>query len=446
MYHAIIILWSIILQGSDTVTMKDNRYKKYIGYGVTAFLVIAASIFFFFFLFKLDSIRGFFSFLARILEPFFLGAVIAYLVAPFYNLLHRNLYDFFSRKMKPRRAGQLSVGISLFISIVAVLLVIFSLFAMIVPQFVNSIINIFNSLETYSINLQHWIGGMLEGNPELAAKVDATLIKYYEVLMTWLDSKMTPDLEALFTSISGLGDLFSGIVSRVFTVVRVAKDFLIGVIASAYLLVAKRHLIAQAKKITYGLFPLKTANYIIYEGRYIHTVFGGFIRGKLLDSLIIGILCFIGCTLFKFPYALVISVIVGVTNIIPFFGPFVGAIPSALLILMVDPIKCIYFILFVVVLQQFDGNVLGPKILGNTTGLSSFWVLFSIILFGGLFGFVGMIIGVPVFAVIYSLISNTINHLLKKKTLSLETNDYELLDHVDESNSDFIHLKDPTLK
>lgn len=426
--------------------MKDNKYQKYVAYGVTAFLVIAASIFFFFFLFKINAIRSFLGFLSQILEPFFVGAVIAYLVTPFYNMLHRNLNDWLSHKLKPRRASQLSVGISLLISIITVLLVVISLFAMIVPQFVNSIINIFNSLETYSVNLQHWIWDLLDGNPELAAKVDAMYLKYYQALMTWLDSKMTPDVEALLTSISGLGDLFSGIISSVFTVVRIAKDFLIGIIVSAYLLVAKRHLIAQAKKMIYGALPLKPANYIVYECRYIHTVFGGFIRGKLLDSLIIGILCFCGCTLFKFPYALVVSVIVGVTNIIPFFGPFVGAIPSAILILMVDPMKCIYFIIFIVVLQQFDGNVLGPKILGNTTGLSSFWVLFSIILFGGLFGFVGMIIGVPLFAVIYSIISNVVNHQLKKKTLSLDTADYELLDHVDESNNDFIHLKDPTLK
>lgn len=426
--------------------MRDKKYPSYLANGLTAFLVIAASIFFFFLLSNLHQIRSFLGFLSRILEPFFVGAVMAYLVTPLYNLLHRNLNDLLSHKMKPRRAAQLSVGISLFISIVTVLLVIFSLFAMIVPQFVNSIINIFNSLETYSVNLQHWIWSVLDDNPELAAKVDALYLKYYQILMTWLDSKMTPDMEALLTSISGLGDLFSGIISSVFTVVRIAKDFLIGVIVSAYLLVAKRHLIAQAKKLIYGLFPLKPANYIVYECRYIHTVFGGFIRGKLLDSLIIGVLCFCGCTLFQFPYALVISVIVGVTNIIPFFGPFVGAIPSALLILMVNPVKCIYFVLFIVVLQQFDGNVLGPKILGNTTGLSSFWVLFSILLFGGLFGFIGMVIGVPLFAVIYSLISNGINHRLKKKTLSLDTNEYELLDHVDESNRSFVHMKDPTLK
>lgn len=426
--------------------MRDNKYQKYLAYGVTAFLVIAASIFFFFFLFKLDSIRGFLRFLTQILEPFFVGAVIAYLVTPFYNMLHRNLRDFFSRKLKPRHASRLAVGLSLLISVITILLVVFSLFAMIVPQFVKSIINIFNSLETYSVNLQHWIWNLLEDNPELAAKVDAMYLKYYQALMTWLESKMTPDVEALLTSISGLGDLFSGIISSVFTVVRIAKDFFIGIIVSVYLLVAKRHLIAQAKKIVYGAFSLKAANYIVYECRYIHTVFGGFIRGKLLDSLIIGILCFCGCTLFKFPYALVISVIVGVTNIIPFFGPFVGAIPSAFLILIVDPMKCIYFILFIVVLQQFDGNVLGPKILGNTTGLSSFWVLFSIILFGGLFGFVGMIIGVPLFAVIYSIISNVVNHQLKKKTLSLETNEYELLDHVDETTNNFVRLKDPTLK
>ena len=164
-------------------------------------------------------------------------------------------------------------------------------------------------------------------------------------------------------------------------------------------------------------------------------------RGKLLDSLIIGILSFIVCSILKFPYTPIIAVFVGVTNVIPIFGPFLGAIPSAFLILLVSPRQCLYFIIFIIALQQFDGNILGPKILGNSTGLSSFWVMFAILIFGGLFGFVGMAIGVPLFAVIYSIVSEYINHLLKKRGLSEDTNDYRGDKRLDAETREFVHAE-----
>ena len=183
---------------------------------------------------------------------------------------------------------------------------------------------------------------------------------------------------------------------------------------------------------------LKWANNVIEELRFVNQMFGGFIIGKLVDSLIIGIICFIGTSLMKMPFTLLISVIIGVTNIIPFFGPFIGAIPTGFLVLLVSPVKCIYFLIFILLLQQFDGNILGPKILGDSTGLSSFWVLFSILLFGGLFGFVGMIIAVPAFAVIYDLIARAVHFSLKNKKLSMATEDYKDLDHIDEKDGRFI--------
>ena len=354
--------------------------------------------------------------------------------------------EVFSKKLKPRHARPISVGISLFISILLALLVLVGTFALVVPRFISSIIGIVNSLQTYSNNIVIWLNDVLSGHPEVAEQVQDTYENLANSFMTWVNSKLTPDAEAMLSSLGNLSALLSGVVSGVKIVIRLLKDFIIGMFVSAYLLISKRRLIAQAKKIVYGLFPQKYANYIIYECRYIQNVFGGFIRGKLLDSLIIGLICFAGCTIFRFPFPIVVSVIVGVTNIIPFFGPFVGAIPSAVLILLVSPIKCIYFVIFILALQQFDGNWLGPKILGNTTGLSSFWVLFSILLFGGLYGFVGMIIAVPLFAVIYSLISSYINHRLTKRTMSLDTREYELLDHVDETSGAFVHLKDPETK
>ena len=425
--------------------MKE-KHQKYIAAGLTAFCVIAASLLLFFLLYQFRTFYNITRQIVQILEPFFVGLVIAYLIAPLYNLLMRNVGDALSKKMKQRHANTFAVAVSLFLSILVALLAIVALVALIVPRFINSIMGIYNSLELYSNNFILWMNDVLSGNPELAHQAEALYQQFSATFLEWINTKLVPNAEALMNSISSISTILSGVISGVKILVRLVKDFIIGFIASAYLLVSKRRLIAQGKKIVYGLLPLKASNFILIQCRYIHTVFGGFIRGKLLDSLIIGIICFIGCSIFRFPYPLVISVIVGVTNVIPFFGPFVGAIPSAVLILMVSPIKCVYFVIFILALQQFDGNVLGPKILGNTTGLSSFWVLFSILLFGGMFGFVGMIIAVPLFAVIYSLISGYINHCLNKKRLPLETEHYELLDRVEDSGKVFVHMKDPTVK
>ena len=425
--------------------MKE-KYQKYIAWGLTAFCVIASSILLFFLLYKLNAIKAAVKGFMQILEPFLVGALIAYLLAPIYNALLRNLEPVFRKKLKQKLSHGFAVGISLFVSIMLALLVVVGLFALVVPQFINSIVGIINSLDTYSNNVVHWLNTALAGHPDVAAQVESTFQSISDSFMDWVNNKLAPNAEALLKSISNLSTVLSGVVSGVKVVVRVIKDFIIGQIVAAYLLVSKRHMIGQVKKITYGLLPRKSANYLVAEFRYISDVFGGFIRGKLMDSLIIGVICFVGCTILRIPYALVVSVIVGVTNIIPFFGPFIGAIPSALLILLDSPLKCVYFVIFVLALQQFDGNILGPKILGNTTGLSSFWVLFSIMLFGGLFGFVGMIIAVPLFAVIYSLISTYINHRLKKRELTQVTKEYELLEQIDVGSGKFVHMQDPEIK
>lgn len=425
--------------------MKE-KYSNYIATGLTAFLVIAASILLFFVLHSFPAIKHTVGGFVRILEPFIVGAVIAYLLAPLYNRMVRNLEPFFARKLSAKRAHTLAVALALTGSILAAVAVTVGTLALVVPRFINSIVGIVGSLETYSDNIMHWLSNMLSGYPDMAAQVEDVYQNASSYFLNWVNTKLTPNVEALWQSISSLSTIFSGVVSGVRVVVRIGKDYILGMFVAAYLLVSKKRLIAQAKKILYSIARLPIANYVLSECRFIQNVFGGFIRGKLLDSLIIGIICFVCCSLFRFPYPIVVSVIVGVTNIIPFFGPFVGAIPSALLILLTSPIKCLYFVIFIIALQQFDGNFLGPKILGSSTGLSSFWVLFSIILFGGMFGFVGMVIAVPLFAVIYSLIDVLVNYLLKKKSMSVNTEDYELLDHIDEDSKDFIHMKDPTVK
>ena len=300
---------------------------------------------------------------------------------------------------------------------------------MVIPEVIRSIQNAVAALPENMRNLSIWVSQVLENNPE----AETIAINSLNRLSEWAQGVLEPNLDKI---LGILGNLSLGVISLLVWL----KNLLIGVIVMIYLLNIKDQFVALAKKITYGLFSVEWANRIVREARFIHKVFGGFIIGKIVDSLIIGIMCFVCLSFMKMPYTLLVSVIVGVTNVIPFFGPFIGAIPSAFLILLVSPIQCLYFLIFILLLQQFDGNILGPKILGDSTGVSSFWVLFSILLFGGLFGFVGMIIGVPTFAVIYRLTGDFINSKLKKRKLSVRTEDYQELDYVEETDGSYKKL------
>ena len=224
----------------------------------------------------------------------------------------------------------------------------------------------------------------------------------------------------------------------VYSILRQFWNFIIGFIISIYLIASKELYAAQAKKIVYAFLPLETANRLISNVRFAHKTFGGFFVGKILDSIIIGIICFVIINFLNMPFSVLISVIIGVTNIIPFFGPFLGAIPSILLILFIDPMQALYFLIFVIILQQVDGNIIGPKILGSSTGLSSFWVIFSITLFGGMFGIFGMIIGVPVFAVIFAFFKSLVEFRLTNRNLHPETNKYLRLLYIDAESKEFI--------
>ena len=208
----------------------------------------------------------------------------------------------------------------------------------------------------------------------------------------------------------------------------------IGIVVSIYLLFSKEKFIAQSKKLIYSVFERSTANNLISDFQMINRTFIGFLGGKIVDSIIIGILCYVCISFIGTPYPLLISVIVGVTNIIPYFGPFIGAIPSALLVLMVDPMECLYFVIFIFLLQQFDGNILGPKILGDSIGVSAFWIIFSVTVFGGLLGVLGMVIGVPLFAVIYNLVNRRVRKNLKKRGYPVETDDYKFMVKMDDQN------------
>ena len=390
---------------------KKPHIKPYL-YGMLAgFGAISLSILFFFLIYRFQGFGDAISKLTGILMPFIYGAVIAYLLKPVCNCV-----EDFLRRLLPEKmwtaANMLAVTISLLFGI----LVVYALIMMIVPQLITSVTTLYYTARNNLNDFVDWASHqeIIASNQKLLDFIETSYDNLQDTLDNLVRTKLVPSMQSLL----------SGAALGVMSFVTFLKNIVIGLIVSVYLLASRKKFGQQGKLILYSLVKPRWADLIMEEVRYADRMFGGFINGKILDSAIIGVLCYIACLIFKFPSALLVSVIIGVTNVIPFFGPFIGAIPATLLILIQNPIKALWFVLFVLVLQQVDGNIIGPKILGNTTGLSSFWVLFAILLFGGLWGFVGMIIGVPLFAVIYDVIKKLVFHGLNRNDESGMVNLY----------------------
>ncbi len=399
--------------------------KKYLYWGITAFLAVCGSICFYYLLFHSKKLwDGFFS-VINIIMPVVDGFVLAYLLSPVLNHIERKvLYPLYTSISHTDRADFTTKikkrlrKISIFITLLLVTLILYCFFSIVIKQLVDSIQSIILQFPYYIRNLNDWLLGIFENNRELEETMATLLERHAARLEEWATTELIPQANALVKTLS------TGLIGNVIGLAKALWNLLIGFIISIYLLDGKENFAGQGKKIVYSLFRTDTANVFISNVRFIHKTFIGFVSGKIVDSIIIGIICYFGTILMGTPYAVLISVIIGVTNIIPFFGPYMGAIPSAILILMVDPRQCLYFIIFILILQQFDGNILGPKILGDSTGLNSFWVIFSITFFGGLFGILGMVIGVPVFAVIYAGIRAVTGRRLEEKHLPSSTEAY----------------------
>lgn len=422
------------LCGGEKVKMREHKYEKYIYGGITAVLVIAVAILMIFFLSEINAVMRFVRKLLIILEPIIIGAVLTFLVAPIYNMTCRGTNRLLeTNKNKTRKIGWQEKTVATIVSLIFLSIVIVSLFYLIIPQLYSSIVSIINNMSVYVQNINDWIGQIFEDNPELESEILTIYQEAVVRLQSWATTNLIPNLHNL-EGLQNIGKVVGGVSSSVVGVINLAKNLLIGLIVMIYLLNIKDTLAKQAKRMIYAFLPKRVADGTVTEFGIIHQCFSGFIIGKIIDSLIIGVLCFILMKIFHLPFELLISVIVGVTNVIPFFGPFIGAIPSAILVFLISPMQCLYFVILILVLQQFDGNILGPKILGNSTGLSSFWVLFSILLFGGLFGFIGMIIAVPMTAVIFDLFKKLIEHCLRKKNLSTDVEAYGRKSQIDEEN------------
>lgn len=386
--------------------MKDPYKRRYFYLMLSIFFAISLSILVFFAMYRFQGIGDGLHKLSEILAPFIYGGVVAYLLRPVCNSYEKFFHDLLPKQLKSM-AGAVSVGLSLVTGILAV----YVLIIMIVPQLISSIQNLWYSLPDKVNSFIAWARAAF-GEEEVIAQLlhmfDNSTSALYQELDAWASGTLTPYI----TSIVG------GVGSSVMKVLRFLYDLLIGLIVACYLLSSRKKFARQSVLIVRSVLKPKWADFFLEEVAFVDRMFGGFIDGKILDSAIIGVLCYIGCVVFKFPNPLLISAIVGITNVIPFFGPFIGAVPSILLILIEDPIKAIWFSLFILALQQLDGNVIGPKILGDRTGLSSFWVLFAIVLCGGLWGLVGMVICVPLFAVIYDTVKKLVRRGLNKKELN----------------------------
>lgn len=395
--------------------MKIRLEEKYFKLGLTVFFAVTACIVVFFAIYRFDVVKDVFGVIWKILTPFVYGLVFAYLLCPFYNMMTRNTYALINGKFeKAKSALKISKGIATFCSLVVFFVVIIGIGWMILPGLVESIAHIGEVLPAGIEQLIALIDTNLVNHPQMQVTLENWVNRFYGNVLTYIEETMIPNYMDVASSIS----------TGVFSILNLVKNFFIGVIVMAYFLNIKDTFAAQSKKLILAVCNEDHAAEILEGAKFTNKTFGGFISGKLIDSAIIGVLCFICLTLFGWEYPLLISCIVGLTNIIPFFGPFIGAIPSALLLLMVNPMQCLYFLIFILVLQQLDGNVIGPKILGDSTGIASFWVLFSILVGGGLFGFVGMIIGIPVFVVFYTYFGRAINRRLGKRGFSTDLKDY----------------------
>ncbi len=414
--------------------MKNN--KEYIKWGLTAFFVVLGGIISYYIIFHLDNLTERITKLFVILMPIIDGIILGYLMTPIVNAIERSIVKPIFKKLNINHKKSQRRTISIVITLFLVISALYSFFSVVIPQIGNSINTIIDQFPSYVDTLTVWISQVLEDNPVIEKQVTDLVNTYFSDIEVFINSKLMPQLNSLIMTIS-------------MSVVSILKEFwnlIIGFIISVYILSSKEIFAAQAKKIAYAFLSTETANRLISNVRFANKTFGGFFVGKIMDSIIIGLICFIGTSLLGTPFCVLISVIIGVTNIIPFFGPFLGAIPSILLILFINPLQAFYFLIFVIILQQVDGNIIGPKILGSSTGLSSFWVIFAITLFGGIWGIFGMIVGVPIFAVLFAFMKSLIELKLENKKIPSETMKYLRLLYIDTDTHELVGFSEDAKK
>lgn len=428
--------------------MKIKPEKNQITWGITLFCVAVAVMLAYYVMFDGKTILDFFTKILDSLSGVIMGLIIAYILIPLLNKIEEKILSPIYRKLgfdvslspeaDQKKRRQMRV-IAVLMTMVIFILMIYLLIIIIFPQLVSSVREIINNLPMYIKNVDEYSNLLYDKNPELQEFIDSQLDSYYASLSSYITQNIRPFLPEVGTVVRFASQSFISVIGTVI-------DLVVGIIVAVYVLNSKERFTSRGKKIVYAFFKEDVANELLGGLRFVNRTFEGFIGGKLMDSMIIGLICYIGCLVLDINYPVLISVIVGVTNIIPFFGPYIGAALGGILLVLIDPLKALVFLIFVLILQQFDGNVLGPLILGGSTGISSFWVIFAITFFGGLWGVVGWLVGVPIFAVFYALVSRITDHYLRKRGLSTNTADYTNLAYIengeyktldDKSNSKF---------
>lgn len=384
-------------------------------------LALTAVVLVIFLLLRVDAISAFFSKLLNAAKPLVYAFGIAYLLWPLMKLFENKVFAFLEKK-KPRK--KLVRTLSLICTYIIFLFVLGFVFGTMIPQLMDSITTLKDKINAYASTAQVWFSDLFLRDGKRSDRIPEWLLSFIEEQLDNLReyinaafSWLTSNIANILSKATSYANVFANLALEV-------KNILLGIVFAIYFLLFKEHLIAQIKKFFHAIMPdkvyLQAKHYVTLTD---HT-FGGFIVGKLIDSLIIGLLCFIFMSIFMMPYAPLISMIVGITNIIPFFGPFIGAIPSAFIILIAEPKMTLWFIVLVFALQQLDGNVIGPKILGDFVGLSPLWIIVAITVMGGLFGLFGMFLGVPTFAVFYAIIKELTEKKLTAKSMPTDTEDY----------------------
>ena len=438
-----------------------NRLRRPAALLAVCFAIVTACVLLSFLIDRLGFAGNLIDRILSAVAPFVVGGILAFVLKPICNLLDGPIGNFyvqhvFRRRLQTGRTTEKRIRrgaemTSIFVAILCFFLAIYALLNSVLPQLFESISLLINNIPSYLQRLSSWVVDLIgDKNPELTEKITDFLSDFNTDLSFWLQNSVQPYLESL---LSGDSDAMAPILSIISGTINVGRvlinlilDTVVSIVVTAYALAGRKKFTQQGKLLIYGAFPKRWADIIVEEIRYINFVFSHYVSGRILDCTIVGILIFIACSIVQIPQAALVSIMVGASNIIPFFGPYIGTIPSALIILMIDPIKFIYFVVLVIIIQQIDSNILDPFVVGNSIDMSSFWILFSVLLFGGLYGFAGLLLGVPTFAVLYDIVRKLTAFALKKRGEDEILDDYQAAFHDPTEERSFIRQRAKSIR
>lgn len=416
--------------------MKWKIEKKYIKGATALLIVIMIALLFQYSLEHEPKESETMALLVTTFRPIIGGCIFAYLLNPILYFFEHYFFTplahvIWKAENKQKTRHKFSRALGIICTLIIFFIIVVGGLYLVVPQVYQSLIKIVSDAPNYYNSVVDWIDSLEPDKSEVSKYILMVLDRAYDQGIKYLNENILPNMDKIVV----------GITSGIVVGLKLLLQVVLMVIISIYVMAEKELLISAVKKVVFSIFSIKNANKVLRGVRYVDKVFGGFINGKIIDSFIIGAICYLFMTIAGMDYSVLISIVIGVTNIIPYFGPFIGAIPSALILLIVDWREGIFFVIFILILQQIDGNIIGPLILGDRLNLSSMWILFSIMIGGGLFGVPGMVLGAPCFACIYALAGTFCRTKLEKKDLPTDTESYLKIDSI--SSDGMIHEIEP---